>query len=562
MSRRSIPNQRKAYKDLNKRLNGYTRKIVAIYSMLAYESALYAIENGYDGDGEFHFSDYPKTKKKANTMFQNFRNNMQTLIYSGISDEWKRSNAFQDQLANGVIKTFKRTINEEKRKLWYDTNSGTLEAFKKRKTAGLTISQRIWKDEPLVRANLERALTAGIAKGVSAVQLSKRVTKYLNDYSSLSRDYRKKCGKAIDIAGCEYRSVRLARNEINLAYRTAEQERWKKMDYIKGKSIHVTQNGSHKTDMCDALAGDYPKDFHWTGWHVNCMCYAIPIIMSEEEYWNGDNESRVELQLRGLPDNAQEWMFLNRNELTENPPYWISDNGIILEELKKGYVFTDNDTTKLLKTGFNQIIPDSYNSSAMKGFNIVQFDSEFEQLCDQYNIRIREKKLSIFSNGNTEIVFRGEAETCEFGNVELRRSFRKLRDGRIVVKHDCFVLPDELQGKGLGKSVMCSLYKQYRKCDVNEIKLLANKNIGGYAWARYGFSLDYEDALYVVRSNPSATELIKQYYALHGQPDTIPMRIIADQPYGKELLLGRSWDGVLNLDNKKERKYFESYIGY
>lgn len=324
MSRRSVPNQRKAYKDLNKRLNGYTRKIVAIYSMLAYESALYAIENGYDGDGEFHFSDYPKTKKKANTMFQNFRNNMQALIYSGISNEWKRSNAFQDQLANGVIKTFKRTINEEKRKLWYDTNGDALEAFKKRKTAGLTISQRIWKDEPLVRSNLERALTAGIAKGVSAVQLSKRVTKYLNDYSTLSRDYRKKCGKAIDIAGCEYRSIRLARNEINLAYRTAEQERWKKMDYIKGKSIHVTQNGSHKTDMCDALAGDYPKTFQWEAWHINCMCYAVPIVASEEEYWGNDDLEEV----KTVPEGFKKWLEDTENNIEQgfSPPTFLKNN--------------------------------------------------------------------------------------------------------------------------------------------------------------------------------------------------------------------------------------------
>lgn len=562
MARRTLPNQRKAYKELNKRLNGYTRKVVAIYSMLAYEGAKLVIENDYDGEKEFHFSDYPKTKKKVNNLFQTFRSDMQALIYSGISDEWKRSNALQDLLANDVLKGFTRTIGDEKRKLYYDPNNSALEAFKKRKNAGLTISQRLWKQTPVVKKNLERALSTGIAKGVSVVQLSKRVTKYLNDYSSLSRDYRKKYGKALDISGCEYRSVRLVRNEINLAYRTAEQERWKKMDYIKGKRIRTTQNLSHKTDMCDALAGDYPKDFLWIGWHVNCMCYAVPIVMSEEEYWNGDNVSREELQLKELPDNAQEWMSLNRKELTENPPYWISDNGIILEELKQGYVLTENDTATLLQAGFNNILPERYNSSAMKGFDIVQFDSEFEQLCDQNKIRLTRKELSVFNNGNTEFVYRGEAEGCDFGDVELRRSFRKLRDGRIIVNHDLFVLPEELQGKGLGKSVMCSLYKQYKKCDVNEIRLLANKDVGGYAWARYGFSLDYDDALYVVRSNAAATEVVKQYYALHGQPELIPMRIVADQPYGKELLLGRSWDGVLNLDDKVERKYFESYIKF
>lgn len=561
MARRTLPNQRKAYKDLNKRLNGYTRKVVAIYSMLAYEGALYALENGYDGDGEFRFRDYPKTRKKADTLFQTFRNNMQSLIYSGISAEWNQSNTFQDLLTSKVLKTFTRGVGEEKRKQYYDTNDTALDSFMKRKENGLTISQRLWKQTPAIRANLERALSTGVEKGTSAVALSKRVARYLNDYNSLSKDYRKKFNKALDIQACEYRSVRLARNEINLAYRTAEQERWKKMDYIKGKHIRTTQNNSHKPDICDALAGDYPKDFVWTGWHVNCMCYAVPIIISEEEYWNGNEDSRDGIQLTELPKDAREWMGINHKELIKNPPYWITDNGI-LEELKKGYVLSDEDTTTLLQSGFNKIAPEHYNYSAMKGFDMVTFNSEFEQICDLYKIRIKEKALTVFDNGNTEFVFRGEAENCKFGQVELRRSFRKLRNGKILVKHDSFILPDELQGKGIAKSVMRSLYKQYRKCEVNEIQLLANRNIGGYAWARYGFSLDYEDALYVVRSSHAATELVQRYYATHGKPNMIPMRIVADQPYGKDLLLGRSWNGKLDLGNKSERKYFESYIKF
>lgn len=440
MSRRSIPNQRKAYKDLNKRLNGYTRKIVAIYSMLAYESALYAIENGYDGDGEFHFSDYPKTKKKANTMFQNFRNNMQTLIYSGISDEWKRSNAFQDQLANGVIKTFKRTINEEMRKLWYDTNSGTLEAFKKRKTAGLTISQRIWKDEPLVRANLERALTAGIAKGVSAAQLSKRVTKYLNDYSSLSRDYRKKCGKAIDIAGCEYRSVRLARNEINLAYRTAEQERWKKMDYIKGKRIRTTQNLSHKADMCDALAGDYPKDFQWTGWHVNCMCYTVPIVMSEEEYWSGAPKQYIQEP----PEPYNEWLKENTTDILNRRsiPNFITDNERFINsstllnykrheeylKLKNSGEYTDVEINaygglKAIHIGHNR------HDDVKKYFNntMSSTDLEMEFLSGAYDaghsIIFRNENVKVNGNVQTSLDMILDGRTMDIRSITQERAF-------------------------------------------------------------------------------------------------------------------------------------------
>jgi len=31
-------------------------------------------------------------------------------------------------------------------------------------------------------------------------------------------------------------------------------------------------------------AGKYPKDFEFLAWHPNCMCNAIPILQSEEEF--------------------------------------------------------------------------------------------------------------------------------------------------------------------------------------------------------------------------------------------------------------------------------------
>ena len=128
----------------------------------------------------------------------------------------------------------------------------------------------------------------------------------------------------MEISACEYRSVRLARNEINMAYRAAEQMRWARMDYIKAKEIKTSRSASHKKDMCDQLAGTYPKDFSWTGWHVNCMCYAIPIIMSEEEYWDG----KPKPQIIDGPEKVNK--YIEKNEVnilkSKNTPYFITNN--------------------------------------------------------------------------------------------------------------------------------------------------------------------------------------------------------------------------------------------
>lgn len=312
MTKPKLPNQKKAYKDLAKRLNGYTKKVLAIYAVLAKESAKIATSTDYDGDGEFSFADYPRTAKKVEALLGYYSDNMQSLIYSGISEEWKNSNTLQDLLVKRVIKTFTRKIGEAKQKTYYEHNNAAKKAFDARKVKGLGLSERIWNQRDDVKKALETCLSTGIEKGMSAVKLSKRVSRYLDDYPSLAKDYKKKFGKATTIQNCEYRSVRLARNEINMAYRSAEQERWARMDYIKGKEIKTTNNLSHKKDMCDLLAGTYPKDFYWTGWHVNCMCYAVPVIMSEEEYWSGKQPNDT------MPKNFTNWINDNKDKVKQS----------------------------------------------------------------------------------------------------------------------------------------------------------------------------------------------------------------------------------------------------
>ena len=49
MKKPKLPNQKKAYKDLGKRLNAYTRKIISIYETLAKESAKIATSTDFDG---------------------------------------------------------------------------------------------------------------------------------------------------------------------------------------------------------------------------------------------------------------------------------------------------------------------------------------------------------------------------------------------------------------------------------------------------------------------------------------------------------------------------------
>lgn len=323
MKKLKLPNQKKAYKDLGKRLDRYTKKILAIYTILAKEASKIATSTDFDGDGEFSFDDYPRTEKKVNALLDYYSNNMQTLVYNGISDEWKNSNTLQDLLAKRVIGTFTRKISDAKKKAFFEHNNAAKKAFVERKKGGLNLSERIWNQKDDVKEALEKTLSVGIEKGMSAVNLSKKVSKYLNDYPSLAKDYKKKYGKAITIQNCEYRSVCLARNEINMAYRSAEQERWARMDYIKSKKIKPS--GSHpKRDMCDELEGIYPLEFDWNGWHVNCMCYAIPVIMTEDEYWSLGPKQKVS----EVPKQFNDYITKNESRILsyKSTPFFLVNN--------------------------------------------------------------------------------------------------------------------------------------------------------------------------------------------------------------------------------------------
>lgn len=327
MSKPRTPNQKKRYAALNKRLAKYTRMVQYVYDETARSAAELAIDCAYapEAGKPFSFSNYPKIRSKVRTLQEFFVRDLHALILSSTSEEWKQSNIVQDLLANDVLKAYGIKRRGEKHKVYYQTNSDALKAFQTRKDLGLTVSQKLWNQSESMLREMECCIASAIEKGTSAITLSNRISKYLRDYPAMAKDYKAKFGKAANCQNCEYRSIRLARSEINMSYRMAEQERWKQMDFIKGYRIKLS--GAHpKRDMCDDLAGVYPKDFLWLGWHPNCMCYCIPIIMTEDEYWNGKGK-----MIEEVPPQATMWVMRENaieaaTKKKRSRPNWVTFN--------------------------------------------------------------------------------------------------------------------------------------------------------------------------------------------------------------------------------------------
>lgn len=577
MGKPRLRNKRKEYKELSKRLAGYMMQVRVIYDRLNERAASIVESVGYDGSVEFSFVDYPETKRDLQLLQRQFVGDMQSLIYSGTSAEWKRSNLLQDLVANKALKYYRAQVAGKEFKRYYQTNSDQLKAFQRRTEKGLNLSAKLWNQSQVYKDSLEATISTAIEKGMSAVTLSKRISKYLNDWPSLQADYQEKFGKATNCYDCEYRSIRLARNEISMAYRSAEQLRWQQFDFILGYKIKLS--GSHpRYDICDDLAGDYPKDFKFVGWHPNCLCYTVPIVMSEEEYWSDSRENSPNL-VTAPPKNFGKWVSKNSERIEESRkkgtlPYWIKENPVLVEKaaisykekLKQNNQFfiTDDIVEELHKTNWSRFDIDKYNNSALQGFNMQRFDKLMEEIGDEYQIFWSGKYVSFYKNENVTFTYKG---LVEGEDVELVRSFRYDGNNKIV-SHDIFELPDVLQGKGISKRIFKELFSEYESIGIDRVEVLANMDVGGYCWGRYGFSAKTSEIKDLVQRRLSEGVISQNDFEdvseiLKMSGPNIRMNEIANLKCGKALLLSNKvkWRGFIDLNDKHQMDYLHDYIG-
>lgn len=329
---------------LNKRLAAYTLVVQDILEDLNKEACRIAGRTSYgvDSDKPFTFDDYPQTKAAVERLKQQYVSDLRTFITSNTAKEWRNSNVVQDLLINKVYSECNAKIDGIKRKHLYQTNPEALKAFQTRRINQQgTLSTTLWNQSNEYLDELEKTIGTAIKKGTSAITLSKQVSKYLADFSKLKADYKQMYGKADDIHDCEWRAARLARSEINMAYRTAEQTRWQQMDFVLGYEIQLSKShGEEDADICDDLAGRYPKDFVWTGWHPNDKCYSVPILMDEDDFVRWNNGEPVNAKpIDDVPQAFKDWVKGNAADIQKKTkeggslPYFVKDNKAVIRDL-------------------------------------------------------------------------------------------------------------------------------------------------------------------------------------------------------------------------------------
>ncbi len=330
-------------------LSKYQRQIDSLYRRLIREAALLgASVDGLKGDALFSFDDYPTLKKRAERLVEEMRSGMSAVIVNGVNAEWTLANNKNSELSRTVFGNRVGLLTQAEYRRYFSTNDKAREAFLARKEAGLNLSDRVWRYTDQFKGEIELGLDVGIRNGMSAAEMSRELKAWLREPDRLFRRVRDERGElkpskamaAYHPGQGVYRSSyknarRLAATETNIAYRTADYERWQQLPFVVGIEIVLSKN--HPVpDICDDLKGRYPKDFKFTGWHPHCRCHAVSVLKTEEEMaedtrriLSGEEPTAESSQtVSDVPQGFKDWLKANaeRSKSVYSKPYFVTDN--------------------------------------------------------------------------------------------------------------------------------------------------------------------------------------------------------------------------------------------
>lgn len=595
------PKQERLIKELD-RVERRLRKIYGDTYRAAIE--IKAVRKAIERGEEFTWSGNPAAAKQLNRLIDNLTNQTNTYLRNSTSEMWKQGERNAHNALAAVFSTNKKSEEEvesitEQAQSEMRKKGATARNYFNEERGGFTISDRVWNITDASKKELEAIIQNGIIQGKNPDQIAKSVQPYLREPNKLFRRVRNKETGQLELskAAKEYRpgrgvyrssyknALRLARTEMTAAYRRAEWETYQSNPLITGFKIELSNN--HTTlvngvptpfhDICDDMVGDYPKTFKWTGWHPQCRCRMTPIMIDKSDFRSRMkalaegklNEWKPKSTVTDMPENFKKWIQENSSRIpgAKSLPYWMQDNlstiNNILTQPRQISTFTldENTIARLKEKGWGIEIEGDIKAYQERAgsFNAEVYGDEMSAILKKAGVEVNKKTLRVRRMGNIDIILENEKE-----HLEIHRNFTIGKKREKIVRHLYFNLPERLQGKGLSKELTKIMYKQYQSAGIEEIRVGANITIGGYAWAKYGFHVPRGQMDMIGFSHErhylKFKQVTDQFFRENPSAQSFPMQIIADQPWGKEMLLGSDWAGFLDLTDDVAVELFENYL--
>ena len=297
------------------------------------------------GDKPFSFADHPEMKQSVDRIFDKFRGGVSTSIHKGL--EWE--DALSADKAGEMAALYGQVIAAQR--------ATAIKKLTERVVGGMNLSERVWSIADTFYNEVESALDIALRDGTPAPRLAKELKQYLKYPDKLFRRVRDEHGQlqlsrnarqfhpGQGVYRSSYKNARrLAVTETNMAYHKADNERWRELDFVLGYEVQVSGTNPNVCPLCVELAGKYPKDFEFVGWHPHCRCHAVPILESPEAFkarqqalLNGDRVPPVGA-VKEPPKNFTDHLANNADRIATAQrngtlPYFVRDNARTVDKV-------------------------------------------------------------------------------------------------------------------------------------------------------------------------------------------------------------------------------------
>ena len=283
--------------------------------------------------------------KQLSNIQKDFQAGLKKIIEKSMWEAWEGANLQNDALfmkAYNIVESDNSTLFKRDLSQWNELKNRQL-------FEGRTLSGRIWKLSNDYKREIKTALRIGFLNGDSAIEIAKKFHRYslfANEKyldidkipdEQIRREVARQATRRKGSLGTVFKDAkRLAGNETNITYREAEQRRWKNATHhVLGYEIKLSN--AHKViDICDFVNGRYPLWFKWNGWHPNCLCYRVPILIPYDDYINNVKRQRegkkpiIKGVIKDVPNNFKIYMRGKYEQMSnwKSKPYFMEDNDV------------------------------------------------------------------------------------------------------------------------------------------------------------------------------------------------------------------------------------------
>lgn len=341
--------------------------------------------------------------------------NLESMLYANISafqkDGWERAEKKNDDFISQFIKGM--SISSATKDGMFAHSLSAFETLKNDIDAnGFKLSDRVWNITQQTKSQLEFYLDSGVVAGRNANGISSDIRQILQNPQKRFRRIRNEKGELVLSQPMKnyhpgqgvYRSayknaLRTSATTTNIAYRSADYERWSKQDFILGIEIHRSANNRGPCKICDAMVGKYPKTFKFTGFHPFCICFATPITMEPENFADFLLNDTVpkEQVITDIPQGAKDFVIENKDGLQS--AFWYKDNFTNDGGLQRKIV-SQPITNEVIKVSRSKRIKTDAEKNDIQKRWEERFARNFNQTKIEQKIGIKRGKEMTFEEAN------------------------------------------------------------------------------------------------------------------------------------------------------------------